>query len=71
MNKGCVIKSVTQILFRVLHGEANSKCKRNVWPNGRCTVVAREYQMAIWITWAVKNVQLLRSTVGFQLVGKV
>jgi hypothetical protein len=63
-------KKVTQILFRVLHGKANSKCNINLWPNIR-TVAAREYQVVIWITSAVKNLQLLRSAVDVQLVGKV
>jgi hypothetical protein len=54
MNKRCVTKNLTQILFRVLHGKANSKCNRNLWPNGR-TVAAREYQTVISITSAVKK----------------
>ena len=62
MNKRRVTKNVTQILFRVLRRKANSKCNRNFWPNGG-TVVVREYQLVIWITAAVKILQLLRSAV--------
>jgi len=63
-------KKVTQIVFRVLHGKANSKCNIDLWPTVR-TVAVREYQMVIRITSAVKNLQLLRSAVYVQLVGKV
>jgi hypothetical protein len=58
------------MLFRVLHGKAKSKSNINLCPNVR-TVAAREYQMVSWITSAVKNLQLLRSVVDVQLVGKV
>ena len=70
LDKRGVTKIVTQILFRVSNGKSNSKCNRNLWPNG-CTVAAREYQVVIRITSAVKNLQLLRSAVDVQLVGKV